>query len=88
MQWIAQTGAVDALLKDYSILMEAMDKANRTTREEYGLKAGSVLSSQEKFDTRFGLKLSHLLFSAVEEMSKVLKAKDTSLQDALKVSVL
>ena len=42
------------------------------------------MNALEKFVTLFGLKLSHLLFGAAEEMFKVLQAKDTSLQDVVK----
>ena len=37
----------------------------------------------ERFDTFFGLKLSHLLFSATEQASQTLKTKDTTVQEAL-----
>ena len=50
-------------------------KVNRTTHDNYGLKAGGVLASLEKFETLFGLKLAHLLFGAAEETSKVLQEK-------------
>ena len=39
--------------------------------------------SLEKFSTLFGLRLSHLLFSAAEQVSLTLQKKDIALQDAL-----
>ena len=36
----------------------------------------------QKFDTYFGLKLSHLLFSATEQTSTTLQRKDLSVQEA------
>ena len=36
------------------------------------------------FDTKFGLKLSHLVFSATEQLSCFLQTKDVSLQEALR----
>ena len=53
-----QDVAIDAVLKDYSILMETMSEVNATTRDEYGLKAGGILAALEKFSTLFGLRLA------------------------------
>ena len=36
----------------------------------------------ESFETLFGLKLAHLIFSASEQFSTNLQAKDTSIQEA------
>ena len=82
-RWTARTTAIDAILKDYSILMETMSEVNATTRDEYGLKAGGILAALEKFSTLFGLRLAFLLFATAEEVSKGLQAKDTTLQQAL-----
>ena len=82
-RWTARTSAIDAVLKDYSILMETMSEVNETTRDEYGLKAGGILAALEKFSTLFGLRLAFLLFATAEEVSKGLQAKDTTLQQAL-----
>lgn len=82
-RWTARTSAIDAVLKDYPILMETMSEVNATTRDEYGLKAGGILAALEKFSTLFGLRLGFLLFATAEEVSKGLQAKDTTLQQAL-----
>jgi hypothetical protein len=82
-RWTARTTAIEAVLKDYSILMDAMEEINHSTHDEYGLKAKGILTAMEKFDTLFGLKLGYLLFGAAEEVSKCLQAKDISLQEAL-----
>ena len=63
-----------------------MKDVHRTIHDEYGLKAGGVLAALEKFEMLFALMLGNLLFSAVEYASRVLQAKDTSLQEA-KVAV-
>ena len=47
-----------------------------------GLKAGGLLQSMETFNTLFGLKLAHTLFSAAEQVSLTLQKKDITLQDA------
>ena len=38
-RWTARTAAIEAVLKDYSILMEVMGEIHDTTHDEYGLKA-------------------------------------------------
>jgi hypothetical protein len=81
-RWTAQTAAIEAVLKDYSILIDAMQEIQDSTRDEYGLKANGM-TALEKFDTLFGLKLSYLLFGAAEDVSRCLQAKDLSVQEAL-----
>ena len=83
MTWTARTYSIDAVLNDYSILMETMSEVNATTRDEYGLKAGGIIAALEKFSTLFGLRLGFLLFATAVEVSKGLQAKDTTLQHAL-----
>ena len=46
-----------------------MEEINHTTHDEYGLKAGGILSLLEKFDMLFGLKLGYLVFGASEPRS-------------------
>ena len=82
-RWTARTGAIEAILKDYSLLMETLEEINHNTKDEYGLKAGVLLASLEKFQTLFGFRLGHLVFGASETLSKTLQGKNTSLQEAL-----
>jgi len=82
-RWTVRTGAIDAVLKDYTILMDTMEEVSRTTHDEYGVKANGILSVLEKFETLFGLRLGHLLFGPVEEVSKTLQGKDTAMQEAV-----
>ena len=82
-RWTVRTEAMDAVIKQYSVILETMEEIHRTTRDEYGLKAGGVLAALEKFEIFFGLKLGHLLFGAAEETSKALQAKDTSVKEAV-----
>ena len=63
--------------------MDTMEEVNQTTHDEYGLKAAGVFAALEKFEMLFGLKLGHLLFSVAEQTSRVLQAKDTSVQEAV-----
>ena len=71
-RWTAQTAAI---LKDYEVLLETLEEVHATTRDEYGLKAGGLLQSLEKSSTLFGLRLSHRLFSAAEQLSITLQKK-------------
>ena len=82
-RWTARTAAIDAILKDYALLMETLEEIHATTHDEYGLKAGGYLQSLEKFNTLFGLRLAHTLFSAAEQVSLSLQKKNISIQDAL-----
>ena len=82
-RWTARTASIDAIIKDYDLLLEVLEEIHATTKDEYGLKAGGLLHSLEKFNTLFGLKLSHLIFSAAEQVSLTLQKKATVLQEAL-----
>ena len=64
-------------------MLEALEEAYGTTRDDYGLKAGGLLHALEQFNTLFGLKLSHLLYSAAETVSLTLQRKDIAMHDAL-----
>ena len=67
-RWTARTSSIKAVLKDYSSSMETMAEVNSTTHDEYGLKAGGILSA--KCNTLFGLKLGYNLFGTAAEVSK------------------
>ena len=45
--------------------------------------AGGYLAQMERFSTYLGLKMSHLIFSASEQVSITLQGKDTTLQEAI-----
>ena len=82
-RWTARTGAIDAIIKDYSLLLESLEEIHASTKDEYGLKTGGLLQSLEKFNTLFGIKLSYLIFSAAEQVSLTLQKKTIVLQEAL-----
>ena len=46
------------------MLQQTMEDISDTTHNEYGQRANVVLSSLDKFDSVFGLKLGYLLFGA------------------------
>ena len=82
-RWTVRAGAIDAILKNYCVLIETSEEIHETTRDEYGLKARGFLHSLESFSTLLGLQLSHKLFSVAEQVSLVLPKKSLTIQDAL-----
>ena len=80
-RWTVRAEAIDAVIKQYTII-ETLDEVHSTTKDEYGLKAGGIVTALEKFDMLFGLQLGHLLFGAAENTSIVLQRKDISVQEA------
>ena len=64
-------------------MMDTLEEIRTTTHDEYGLKAGGFLHSQEKFNTLFGLRHAHTVFGAAEQVSLVLQKRNISIQDAL-----
>ena len=62
-----RTIAIEAVLKDYAILIDVMEEINRTTHDDNGLKARGVLVALEKFETLFWLKFGYLVFGAAEK---------------------
>jgi len=41
--------AIEAVLKDYGLLLEIMEEIHLTTHDEYGMKAGGVMTSLQSF---------------------------------------
>ena len=75
-RWTARTAAIDAILKDYSVLLVVLEEMYTTTHGEYGMKASGLLHLLEKFNTLFGLKLSYLL---AEQLSLSLQKKNIAI---------
>ena len=82
-RWTARHVAIEAVLKNNAILMETMDEINLTTHDEYGMKAGGILASMQRFQTYFGHQLAYTLFGGSESLSQSLQAKDLSIQEAV-----
>ena len=68
-RWTVQTGAIDAVLKNYSALLKALQHISETCYDDYGQKANGLNAQLEKFDTYCRMKLSHLIFSGTEQTS-------------------
>ncbi len=69
-RWTVHTGAIQAILSNYEVLLRLLIEVQESGRDEYALKAGGYLSSMDKFGTFFGLKLAHLIFSATDTCYK------------------
>lgn len=82
-RWTVRTGALDAVLRNYAAIVQALQEIAEVSHDDYGWRASGLLSQLEKFDTFFGLKLSYLVFSGTEQTSTNLQRKDTSVQEAL-----
>lgn len=67
--WTVRTGAITAVLKNYSSLLQALRTIAETSYDDYGRRASGHLTLLEKFDTYFGMKLFHLKFSSTEQAS-------------------
>ena len=57
-RWTVCTGAIDAVLRNYPAIIEALATISEDSHDDYGRRANGLLSQLEKFETFFGLKLS------------------------------
>ena len=80
---IVRTTSIDAVLRNYLALQQALAQISEQSYDDYGRRAHGILSQLERFDTYFGLKLSFLVFSATEQASKPLQYKNTTVAEAL-----
>ena len=86
-RWTVRTSAIESILTNYNVLCDVLDEINREGRDEYAAKAGGYLNQLEKLYTYFGFKLSHLLFSATEQLSITLQGINT-IHEAVQASKL
>lgn len=82
-RWTVRTVAIDAVLRNYPALLEALETIGSEAHDDYGRRANGILAQLERFDTFFGLKFSHLIFSATEQTSNALQGKNTTVQEAI-----
>ena len=52
-RWTARTAAIEAILKDYELLIETLEEVHQSTQDEYGMKAGGLQQGLEKFNMFF-----------------------------------
>ena len=75
-RWTVHTGALDA------VICTELEQIGRECYGEPSRKASGLLALMEQFTTFFGLKLSHLVFSATEQLSRTLQSSDINAQEA------
>ena len=79
-RWTVRTGAVDAILKNYDAMVNALDIISDQCHDDYGKQASGLLAQLEKFNVYFGLCLAHLIFGATEQVSISLQGRNTTIQ--------
>ena len=75
-----RTGALDSILKNYVVIRAEMEHVSRECFGDPSSNASGYLALMEKFET-FGLQLSYLVFSAIEQLSRTLHMHDINAQD-------
>ena len=80
--------AIGAILtKKYELLLDALEVIQEGM-DEYAMKASGYLTSMQQFTAFFGLKVSYLIFSAIEQLSLTLQWKDTTIQEGVQAASL
>ena len=82
-RWTVRTAAIESVLRNYPALLEALETISNESYDDYGRRGNGIHTQLERFDTYFGLKISHLVFSATEQTSVALQGKNTTVQEAL-----
>lgn len=80
-RWTVRNGSINSVLRNYANLITVLEEIRKGS-DEYDAKGNGLLVQIESFETFFGLKLAYLIFSASEQFSTNLQAKDTSIQEA------
>ena len=80
-RWTVRGGSIESVLHNYKLLQEALHEIQQG-HDEYAAKAHGILNRMESFDTYFGLNLALLVFSAAEQLSTNLQAKNITIQEA------
>ncbi|XP_065900823.1 zinc finger MYM-type protein 1-like [Dysidea avara] len=82
-RWTVRHSSIFSILKNYSTIQSALDEISKG-HDEYAAKANGMASKMDNFDTFFGLKLAYLIFSAAEQVSINIQAKDVTVQEAVR----
>jgi len=80
-RWTVRNGSISSVLHNYTNLINTLEEVAKGN-DEYAAKGNGLLTQMEFFETLFGLKLVHLIFSASEQFSTNLQAKDTMIHEA------
>lgn len=83
-RWTVRTSAFNSIIKNYSVVLEALTEISES-HVDASSKAAGFVALMEKFSTYFGLKFAFLLFGATEQASTSLQYKDNNAQEALSI---
>ena len=72
-KWTVRNVAIDAVLRNYSTLLQAFERISAESHDDYGRTANGILTMLDKFNVYFGLKISFLVYGATEEVSELCK---------------
>ena len=81
-RWTVRTGALDTIIKNYEVIYIELDIVGKDSNDESSNTSSGLKALMEKFSTFFGLKLSFMVFSSMEELSKTLQSSDLNAQEA------
>ena len=81
-RWTIRHTSIDSIICNYQILQTALEEFQQG-HDEYTAKASGLMAHMENFDTYFALKHAYLVFSATEQLSVNLQAKDITVQEAI-----
>ena len=84
-RWTVRHGAITSVLKNYKVLLTALDVIQEG-HDEYAAKGSGLLNRMEQFDTFFGLKLAHQIFAPAEQCSTNIQAVNVTVQEAMKAA--
>ena len=75
-RWTVRTGAIHAVISNYSIIYLELKKIGTEASSEGSRKAIGIIAVMEKFATYFGLKLCYLILTTMKQLSKTLQYTD------------
>ena len=81
--WTVRTESLHAVIKNYSIIMKELDVISEEAKGDSARKSLGIVALMDKFSTYFGLKVSFMVFSAMEQLSKTLQYRDINAQEVL-----
>ena len=79
-RWTVRTGAFEAILRNYETLRTTMEISSHGS-DDCSRRANGVLALMDRFSVFFGIKLSILIFSIIEQLSITLQGKEVNVQD-------
>ena len=81
--WTLRHAVIDSILKNYTALISTLEVVQQG-HDEYAAKGNGLLAQMESFDLFLGLHLAFRIFSAAEQLSVNLHAKDTTITEGSK----